>query len=73
MSLVVNSNLLSVTAQRHLGVSRSEMDQAMERLSSGLRINSAMDDAAGMAISHSLMSKVGSLSKATNKVVMRFH
>ena len=66
MSLVVNSNLLSVTAQRHLGVSRNEMDQAMERLSSGLRINSAMDDAAGMAISHSLMSKVGSLSKATN-------
>jgi len=66
MSLVVNTNVSSITAQRHLGTSRNEMNQAMERLSSGLRINSSMDDAAGMAISHSLMSKVGSLAKATN-------
>jgi len=64
MALVINSNIASVTAQRHLTESRAEMEQAMERLSSGKRINSAMDDAAGLTIAHSLDAKVSSLNMA---------
>jgi len=64
MSMVINTNVSSITAQRHLAQSRLEMEEAMERLSSGLRINSAMDDAAGLTIAHSLDSKITSLSQA---------
>jgi len=64
MSMVINTNISSITAQRHLAQSRLEMEKAMERLSSGLRINSAMDDAAGLTIAHSLDSKITSLSQA---------
>src|SRR6056300_1595899 len=62
--MVINSNIPSITAQRHLANSRADMEQAMERLSSGKRINSAMDDAAGLTIAHSLDSKVTSLNQA---------
>jgi len=65
MSMVINTNVSSITAQRHLAQSRLEMEEAMERLSSGLRINSAMDDAAGLTIAHSLDSKITSLNQAT--------
>jgi len=64
MALVINSNIASVTAQRHLTESRADMERAMERLSSGKRINSAMDDAAGLTIAHSLDAKVASLNMA---------
>jgi len=64
MSMVINTNISSVTAQRHLAQSRMDMEQAMERLSSGKRINSAMDDAAGLTIAHSLDSKITSLNQA---------
>jgi flagellin len=64
MALVINTNIASVTAQRHLTESRLDMEQAMERLSSGKRINSAMDDAAGLTIAHSLDAKVSSLNMA---------
>jgi len=50
MGQVINTNLSSLNAQRNLNRSQSAMEQAMARLSSGLRINSAKDDAAGMAI-----------------------
>jgi len=63
-SMVINANVASLTAQRHLAASRADMEQAMERLSSGKRINSAMDDAAGLTIAHSLDSKIASLSQA---------
>ena len=62
--MVINTNVSSLTAQRHLAASRADMEQAMERLSSGKRINSAMDDAAGLTIAHSLDSKIASLSQA---------
>jgi len=65
MSMVINTNTASLTAQRHLASSRLEMEQAMERLSSGKRINSAQDDAAGLTIAHALDSKVASLTQAT--------
>ena len=62
--MVINTNVSSLTAQRHLTASRAEMEQAMERLSSGKRVNSAMDDAAGLTIGHSMDSKIASLNQA---------
>lgn len=64
MSMVINTNVASLSSQRHLAASRAEMEQAMERLSSGKRINSAMDDAAGLTIAHSLDSKIAGLNQA---------
>ena len=62
--MVISTNISSLSAQRHLASSRAEMEQAMERLSSGKRINSAMDDAAGLSISHSLDGKIAGLNQA---------
>lgn len=50
MSLVINTNVASLNAQRSLAASGGELKTAMERLSSGKQINSAADDAAGFAI-----------------------
>ena len=63
MSMVIGTNVASLTAQRHLANSRADMETSMERLSSGKRINSAMDDAAGLAIAHKLESKVTGLNQ----------
>ena len=54
MALFVNTNLASLNAQRHLAESQSSLDTSLERLSSGLRINNAYDDAAGLAIADKL-------------------
>lgn len=62
--MVINTNIASLAAQRHLASSRAEMETAMERLSSGKRINSAMDDAAGLTIAHSLDGKIAGLNQA---------
>jgi len=64
MALVVNSNIQSLNSQRQLVKSGMEQDQAMERLSSGKRINSAADDAAGLAISNRMTSQVNGLNRA---------
>lgn len=64
MALVVNSNIPSIASQRHLMESRKEMETAMERLSSGKRINSAADDAAGLAISTRMDSQVRGINAA---------
>ena len=58
MSMVIGTNIGSITAQRHLEASRQSMETSMERLSSGNRINSAMDDAAGLAISGRMSAQV---------------
>ena len=63
MSMVIGTNISSLTAQRNLTNSRNDMEQAMERLSSGNRINSAMDDAAGLSITHKLESKITGLNQ----------
>ena len=47
MALMINTNAMSLNAQRNLTTSQSSLAQALQRLSSGLRINSAKDDAAG--------------------------
>src|SRR5690554_2441565 len=64
MSLTVNSNISSLTAQRHLGNSSNALTTAMERLASGSRINSAKDDAAGLQISNRLTSQISGLGVA---------
>ena len=64
MGLVVNTNLLSLNAQRSLNRTQGKLGTSVARLSSGLRINSAKDDAAGMAISMKLASHVRGLNQA---------
>lgn len=64
MALGINSNIASINAQNQLNKSQSLNDQALERLSSGLRINSAKDDAAGLAISTRFDSQIRGLSVA---------
>jgi len=51
MALFINTNVLSLTAQNKLGQTQSTLSRAVTRLSTGLRINGAADDVAGMAIS----------------------
>lgn len=65
MALGINTNVASLSAQNQLGKSQSMNDQALQRLSSGLRINSAKDDAAGMAISTRFQSQISGLNVAT--------
>ncbi|MDF7647154.1 flagellin FliC [Pantoea sp. Acro-805] len=65
MAQVINTNALSLMAQNNLNKSQNSLGTAIERLSSGLRINSAKDDAAGMAISNRFTSSVRGLSQAT--------
>ncbi|WP_018139662.1 MULTISPECIES: flagellin [unclassified Thioalkalivibrio] len=64
MSQVINTNVLSLNAQRNLGNSQGALAQSLERLSSGLRINSAKDDAAGLAISERFTSQIRGLNQA---------
>jgi flagellin len=64
MSLVVNTNVQSLNAQRNLAGSTALLGKALERLSSGLRINNASDDAAGLAISVRLGAQVRGLNQA---------
>jgi flagellin len=64
MALVVNTNILALNAQRNLDRSGLILGKALERLSSGLRVNSAADDAAGLAISDRMWSQVRGLNQA---------
>lgn len=65
MALTINTNVMALNAQRNLGQSQSALAKSMERLSSGLRINSAMDDAAGLAISDRMTSQILGLNQAS--------
>ena len=64
MALVINSNIASINAQRQLSSSGMALDRATERLSSGNRINSAKDDAAGLAIGNRMTSQIRGLDQA---------
>lgn len=64
MSLYVNTNVSSLNAQRQLTSSSNGLDTAFERLSSGYRINSAADDAAGLQITNRMTSQVNGLNQA---------
>lgn len=64
MAIVVNTNVSSINAQRQLSNSSSMLDNSFKRLSTGLRINSASDDAAGLQISNRLQSQILGLNQA---------
>ena len=65
MPQVINTNISALNAQRNLNKSQAAGQQAMQRLSSGLRINSAKDDSAGMAIVERMSSQIKGLNQAT--------
>lgn len=64
MGLGINTNVPSLNAQRNLNASQSTLGKALQRLSSGLRINSAADDAAGLAISERFTTQIRGLNQA---------
>ena len=64
MAATINTNVSSLTAQRNLGMSQASLNTSIQRLSSGLRINSAKDDAAGLAISERFTSQIRGLNQA---------
>ena len=65
MALIVNNNPASISAQRNLTVSTNQLGRSVERLSSGLRITRAADDAAGLGLSESLRAQIRSINQAT--------
>ena len=64
MTLSVNTNLLALAAQRHQGTAEADLSRSLARLSSGLRINGAKDDAAGLAIADRLTAQMRGMSQA---------
>ena len=64
MALTINTNVVSINAQRNLSLSGSQLGTAMQRLSSGLRVNSAKDDAAGLAIAERMNAQSKGLAVA---------
>ena len=64
MASVINSNINSLTAQRNLTTSQASLATSIQRLSSGLRINSAKDDAAGLSIADRFTSQIRGLTQA---------
>jgi len=65
MAATINTNVQSLNAQRNLSTSQNSLSTSMQRLSSGLRINSAKDDAAGLAISERMSTQVRGLNQAS--------
>jgi flagellin len=65
MASVINTNVASLNAQRNLSTSQGSLNTSIQRLSSGLRINSAKDDAAGLAISDRMNSQIRGMNQAT--------
>ena len=65
MGMVVRSNIMAVNAQRQLGMNNSQVSKALEKLSSGYRINRAGDDASGLAISEKMKSQIKGLDTAS--------
>src|ERR1039457_3330870 len=66
MSLVLNTNINLIVAQNNLNGSQSLLSQSLTRLSSGLKINSAADDAAGLAISQQFLTQINGTNQAVN-------
>src|ERR1700743_79919 len=64
MPMTINTNIISLNAQRNLDSSQTSLATSMQRLSSGLRVNSAKDDAAGLSISERMNSQVRGLTGA---------
>lgn len=69
MAIIVNTNIASLIAQRNLGLSSEGLSKSMEKLASGLRINSAADDAAGMGLSLRMTGQIRSLGQAARNTM----
>ena len=65
MGMVVRSNIMAVNSQRQLGMNSNQVSKALEKLSSGYRINRAGDDASGLAISEKMKSQIKGLDTAS--------
>ena len=65
MAMTINTNVASINSQRQLNQTNNNLSTSMERLSSGLRVNSAKDDAAGLAISNAMTSQIRGMTVAT--------
>lgn len=68
MAQVINTNIASLNVQRNLNVAQSTLSSSMQRLSSGLRINSAKDDAAGMAIASRMAAQINGLTQGARNL-----
>jgi flagellin len=64
MAMVINTNVASLNAQRNLDRSQGDLNTSLQRLSTGLRINSAKDDAAGLAIATRFTTQINGLNQA---------
>src|SRR6188474_1529796 len=64
MSMTINTNVYSLNAQRNTAATQTNLSTAMQRLSSGLRVNSAKDDSAGLAIAERMNSQVRGMNVA---------
>ncbi|MGZ5030351.1 MAG: flagellin N-terminal helical domain-containing protein, partial [Methylobacter sp.] len=64
MTSIINTNIASLNSQRNLNMTSNSLSTSMERLSSGLRVNSAKDDAAGLAISNKMTSQIRGMTVA---------
>src|SRR5579864_7654196 len=65
MGMYINTNIAALTAERNLSMNATSYQSSVQKLSSGLRINSASDDAAGLSISQKLQAQVNGLGQAT--------
>ena len=65
MGIIINTNVMAINAQRNLGVTNVKLGRALEKLSSGLRINRAADDAAGLAISEKMRTLIRGMRQAS--------
>ena len=71
--LSVQTNVSAISATRHLAATNNALGTAMERLSSGFRINRAADDAAGLAVSEKLKAQIGGLNQASVEQIALHH
>lgn len=71
--MVINHNLSAMNAHRQMGINTNASSKAVEKLSSGQRINRAGDDAAGLAISEKMRSQIRGLIKVQLMLKMVFH
>jgi flagellin len=68
-TLVVNHNIMAMNTQRHLGINNRSLGTSLERLSSGLRINRAADDASGLSVSEGFRAQIGGLVTGTRNAM----
>ncbi|MEB2317814.1 MAG: flagellin FliC, partial [Pseudomonadota bacterium] len=64
MAQIINTNIMSLNAQRNLSTTQNTLATAVQRLSSGLRVNSAKDDAAGLAIAERMNTQIRGMNVA---------